>query len=71
MIENELDRLYGGNSLIKDTVESACHLTGSCGTAEEAGCIRRDKQSLLRNVVERAKETGTWIQEISTLSMQL
>lgn len=62
MIENELDRLYGGNSLIKDTVESACHLTGSCGTAEEAGCIRRDKQSLLRDVVQRAQELGTWIE---------
>lgn len=38
---------------------------GSHRTAENAGCVTRDKQSLLRNVVDRAKGTGTWFPDIS------
>ena len=62
MTENELVRLYGGNTLIQDTVESACNSTGSSGTTEKAGQICRDKQSLLRYVIQRAQELGTWIE---------
>ena len=62
MTENELVRLYGVNPLIQNTVESACNSTGSCGTAEKVGRICRNKQSLLRYVVQRAQELGTWIE---------
>lgn len=62
MIANELDRLYGGNTLIQTTMESACYSTKSCGAAEETGRVCRNKQSLLRNVVQRAQELGTWIE---------
>ena len=62
MNNNELDRLYGGNSFIKKTMEPACNFDGSCGTAEEAGRVCRDKESILRDVFQRAKSLGTWIE---------
>lgn len=62
MTANELDRLYGGNTLIQATMESACNSTRSCGAAEETGQVSRNKQSLLRYVVQRAQELGTWIE---------
>jgi len=62
MNNNELDRLYGGNSFIKKTMEPACNFDGSCGTAEEAGRVCRNKESILRDVFQRAKSLGTWIE---------
>ncbi len=62
MNNNELDRLYGGNSFIKKTMEPACNFDGSCGTAEKAGRVCRDKESILRDVFQRAKSLGTWIE---------
>lgn len=35
--------------------------TRSRGTAEGTGRVCRNKQSLLRDVVQRAQELGTWI----------
>lgn len=62
MSNNELDRLYGGNLFIKSTMELACNLERGCGTAEEAGQVCWDKESLLRDVFQRAKSLGTWIE---------
>ena len=66
MTENELVRLYGGSSLIKGTMEPACDDAGGYSAAEASGRIARNKESLLRDVVQRAKGSGTWI-EIDTL----
>ena len=62
MNENELDRLYGGNPLIKSTLEPACDFTGSHSTTEAARPVARDRESLLRDVFQRAKSLGTWIE---------
>lgn len=62
MNNNELDRLYRGNSFIKSTMEPACNLERGCGTAEETGQVCWDKESLLRDVFQRAKSLGTWIE---------
>lgn len=60
-----MDRLYGGNPFIKATMESACNIAKSDGTAKEAGRIVGNKESLLRNVFQRSKEIGAYI-EIET-----
>lgn len=62
MCYDELDKLYGGNSLIKATLESSCHSTGGNSTAEEIGRKPGNKQSLLGDVVRRAESLGTWIE---------
>lgn len=62
MNENELDRLYGGNPLIKSTLEPACDFTGGHSTTEAARPVARDRESLLRDVFQRAKSLGTWIE---------
>lgn len=61
MNEYELDRLYGGNTFIKATMESSCDILSGNRTAEKIGRVCRDKKSLLRNVIQRAKIYGTWI----------
>lgn len=62
MYYDELDKLYGGNSLIKATLESSCHSAGGNSTAEETGRKYGNKQSLLGDVVRRAESLGTWIE---------
>lgn len=62
MCNDELDKLYGGNSLIKATLESSCNSAGGNSTAEEIGRKPGNKQSLLGDVVRRAKSFGTWIE---------
>ncbi len=65
--EPGMELLFGGNKKIQATLEQASDSSRSCRTTEAAGCINWDKQSILRNVVERAKELGTWIEDISNI----
>ena len=58
MNNNELDRLYGGNSFIKSTMEPASNLERGCGTAEETGQVCWDKESLLGMSFKELKALG-------------
>ena len=60
----ELERLFGGNSLIQATLEQTCDFSGEDSISKNAEPIFGNKQSLLRHVVQRAKELGTWIEKI-------
>ena len=61
---SELERLFGGNPLIQTTLEQVCDFSGKDSVSANAKPIFRDKQSLLRHVVQRVKELGTWIEKI-------
>lgn len=62
-----MEQLSGHDKRIQTVLELSGDTFGSHRTAEMTGCIPGNKQSLLRNVVERAKEVGTWIPDISSL----
>lgn len=62
-----MEQLFGHDKRIQAVLELSGDSFGSHRTAEKAGCISGNKQSLLRNVVERAKEVGTWISDISSI----
>lgn len=60
----ELERIFGGNSRIKATLEQVCGFRNK--DTEPAGTqpVFGNRESLLRYVVQRAKELGTWIERI-------
>lgn len=62
MCYNDLDRLYGGNTLIKTTLEPSCNPTGGNSATEKTEREYGNKQSLLGDVIRRAKSLGTWIE---------
>lgn len=62
--QQELERLFSSHPCIKDTLEQACGLSNKNPDTEEAQPIFRDRESLLRHVVQRAKSLGTWIERI-------
>lgn len=62
-----MEQLFGHDKRIQTVLELSSDSCGSHRTATESGCVTGDKESLLRNVVERSKETGTWISDISSI----
>ena len=65
MSDNEnrqLEQLFGGNKRIKAMLEQACGFSNKTSATDDAQPVFRDKQSLLRHVVQRAKSLGTWIE---------
>lgn len=62
-----MEQLSGHDKRIQTVLELSGDTFGSHRTAEKTGRISGNKQSLLRNVLERAKETGTWIPDISSI----
>ena len=62
--QQQLERLFGGNPNLKATLEQTCDFGRSHPAATEAQPVFRDKQSLLRHVVQRAQSLGTWIERI-------
>ena len=62
--QQELERLFGSHPCIKATLEQTCNLGGSNPAAAQARPVFRDRESLLRHVVQRAKSLGTWIERI-------
>lgn len=62
-----MEQLFGHDKRIQTVMESFGDFSRSHRTTTDAGCLAGNKQSLLRNVVERAKETGTWIPDISSI----
>ena len=60
----ELERLFGGDTRIKATLEQTCDFGRKTAESKGAQPIFRDKQSLLGHVVQRAKSLGTWIERI-------
>lgn len=62
-----MEQLFGHDKRIQTVLELSGDFCGSHRTATDAGCIPGNKQSLLRNVVERSKEVGTWIPDISSI----
>jgi hypothetical protein len=62
--QQQLERLFGGNPHLKATLEQACDFDGKDQESAEAQPVFRDKQSLLRHVVQRAQSLGTWIERI-------
>ena len=69
--QQELERLFSSHPCIKDTLEQACGLSNKNPDTEEAQPIFRDRESLLRHVVQRAKELGTWIEKIEDYVKQM
>lgn len=66
-----MEQLFGGDKKIQAILEQAGNSTGSHGTTEKTEPVNWSKQSLLRNVVERAKELGAWIEDISDITSQI
>lgn len=62
--QQELERLFGSHPCIKATLEQTCNLGGSNPAAAQARPVFRDRESLLRHVVQRAKSLRTWIERI-------
>ena len=62
-----MEQLFGHDKRIQTVLELSSDFCGSHRTATEAGCVPETKQSLLGNVVEQSKETGTWISDISSI----
>ena len=62
--QQQLERLFGGNPHLKATLEQACDFDGKDQESAETQPVFRDKQSLLRHVVQRAQSLGTWIERI-------
>ena len=62
--QQQLERLFGGNPNLKATLEQTCDFGNKDKDTTEAQPIFRDKQSLLRHVVQRAQSFGTWIERI-------
>lgn len=62
-----MEQLFGHDKRIQTILELSSDSCGSHRTATESGCVTRNKESILRNVVERSKETGTWISDISSI----
>ena len=62
-----MEQLFGHDKRIQTVLELSSDFCGSHRTATESGCVSGNKESLLRNVVERSKETGTWISDISSI----
>ena len=60
----ELERLFGGDTRIKATLEQTCDFGRGDSSTAETQPVFRDKQSLLGHVVQRAKSLGTWIERI-------
>lgn len=62
-----MEQLFGHDSRIQTVLELSGDFCGSHRAATDAGCVTGNKQSLLRNVVERSKKTGTWISNLSSI----
>ena len=60
-----MEQVFGYDTRIQSVLEQAGDFSRSNSAAETVGCIAWDKKSLLRDVVERSKETGVWIPDIS------
>ena len=60
----ELERLFGGDTRIKATLEQTCDFGRGDSSTAETQPVFRDKQSLLGHVVQRAKSLGAWIERI-------
>lgn len=60
-----MEQLSGHDKRIQTVLELSGDILGSNRTAEDAGFLTGNKQSLLGNVVERAKEVGAWIPDIA------
>ena len=62
--QQEQERLFGGNPRIQATLEQVCNFGRSNPAAAQTQPIFRDRESLLRHVVQRTKSLGTWIERI-------
>ena len=62
-----MEQLFGGDKRIQAVMEHTGVQCAGSGTATSAGRIIGNKESLLRNVVERAKELGAWIPDIGSI----
>ena len=62
--QQELERLFGGNPRIKATLEQTCGFGNENSDPTTAQPVFRDRESLLRHVVQRTKSLGTWIERI-------
>lgn len=67
--EQRMEQLFGHDTRIQSVLEQAGDFSRSNSAAEAAGCFARDKKSLLRNVVERSKETGVWIPVVKSYNV--
>lgn len=66
--KGELDRLCGGNAAISRTIESARVGGGNDRATTQVGQGGGTRESLLGEIVQRAKENGTWIDDIQAVS---
>lgn len=63
-----VEQLYGGNDKIRKTIEEASNSRGGDRAATANGRSGTPKQSLLGKIVQRAKENGTWIEDVSSIA---
>jgi len=62
--QQELERLFGSNPRIKATLEQTCNFGRSNPATAQTQPVFRNRESLLRHVVQRTKSLGTWIERI-------
>ena len=62
-----MEALFGNDKRIQTILEQAGKLRGDDSTATNAERIAWDRESLLGYVMARAKELGTWIEDVGTL----
>lgn len=62
-----MEALFGNDKRIQTILEQAGKLRGDDSTTTNAGRVAWDRESLLGDVMARAKELGTWIEDIDTL----
>lgn len=66
--ERKLEDLYGGNEAIGRTIEEARISRGDDRTPAQAGQSGGTRESLLGQIVRRAQEDGTWIDDIQAVA---
>lgn len=62
--QQELERLFGSHPRIQATLEQACGFSHENSDPTEARPVFRNRESLLRHVVQRSQSLGTWIERI-------
>ena len=64
--EGDRERVFAGNEAVMRTVAEASDSGVRDSSTEEAGRGSGSKESLLRDVVRRAKESKTWVEDIKS-----